>query len=141
MKRKLLPVFLSFALLANGSLTAFATDSSVDTVTESDAQTTVSEDQENPEETTQEEVSEVTGLAPRYISQIERGFSSGSISTFIKLCDAYGITANHVLYTMTNNPDDCSSYNSISNYNELNKKNRFIVDSLIDILIKQQGKK
>lgn len=50
MKRKLLPVFLSFALLANGSLTAFATDSSVDTVTESDAQTTVSEDQENPEE-------------------------------------------------------------------------------------------
>ena len=42
---------------------------------------------------------------------------------------------------MTNNPDDCSSYNSISNYNELNKKNRFIVDSLIDILIKQQGKK
>ena len=141
MKRKLLPVFLSFALLANGSLTAFATDSSVDTVTESDAQTTVSEDQENPEETTQEEVSEVTGLAPRYISQIERGFSSGSISTLIKLCDAYGITPNHVLYTMTNNPDDCSSYNSISNYNELNKKNRFIVDSLIDILIKQQGKK
>ena len=58
MKRKLLPVFLSFALLANGSLTAFATDSSIDTVTESDAQTTVSEDQENPEETTQEEVSE-----------------------------------------------------------------------------------
>ena len=58
MKRKLLPVFLSFALLANGSLTAFATDSSVDTVTESDAQTTVSEDQGNPEETTQEEVSE-----------------------------------------------------------------------------------
>ena len=58
MKRKLLPVFLSFALLANGSMTAFAADSSVDTVTESDAQTTVSEDQENPEETTQEEVSE-----------------------------------------------------------------------------------
>ena len=58
MKRKLLPVFLSFALLANGSMTAFAADSSVDTVTESDAQTTVSEDQGNPEETAQEEVSE-----------------------------------------------------------------------------------
>lgn len=52
MKRKLLPVFLSFALLANGSMTAFAADSSVDTVTESDAQTTVSEDQENQEEVT-----------------------------------------------------------------------------------------
>lgn len=58
MKRKLLPVFLSFALLANGSLTAFATDPVADAVTESDVQTTVSEDQGNPEETTQEEVSE-----------------------------------------------------------------------------------
>lgn len=58
MKRKLLPVFLSFALLANGSLTAFAADPIADAVTESDVQTTVSEDQGNPEETTQEEVSE-----------------------------------------------------------------------------------
>lgn len=55
MKRKLLPVFLSFALLANGSLTAFAADPVADAVTESDVQTTVSEDQENPEETTPEE--------------------------------------------------------------------------------------
>lgn len=45
MKRKLLPVFLSFALLANGSLTAFAADPVADAVTESDVQTTVSEDQ------------------------------------------------------------------------------------------------
>ena len=58
MKRKLLPVFLSFALLANGSLTAFAADPVADAVTESDVQTTVSEDEGNPEETTQEEVSE-----------------------------------------------------------------------------------
>lgn len=57
MKRKLLPVFLSFALLANGSLTAFAADPVADAVTESDVQTTVSENQGNPEETTQEEVS------------------------------------------------------------------------------------
>ena len=55
MKRKLLPVFLSFALLANGSLTAFAADPVADAVTESDVQTTVSEDQGNPEETTPEE--------------------------------------------------------------------------------------
>ena len=58
MKRKLLPVFLSFALLANGSLTAFAADPVADAVTESDVQPTDSEDQGNPEETTQEEVSE-----------------------------------------------------------------------------------
>ena len=52
MKRKLLPVFLSFALLANGSLTAFAAAPVADAVTESDVQTTVSEDQENQEEVT-----------------------------------------------------------------------------------------
>ena len=52
MKRKLLPVFLSFALLANGSLTAFAADPVADAVTESDVQTTVSENQENQEEVT-----------------------------------------------------------------------------------------
>mgnify|MGYP001463770650 CR=1 FL=1 len=52
MKRKLLPVSPSFALLANGSLTAFAADPVADAVTESDVQTTVSEDQENQEEVT-----------------------------------------------------------------------------------------
>ena len=51
-EKKLLPVFLSFALLANGSLTAFAADPVADAVTESDVQTTVSEDQENQEEVT-----------------------------------------------------------------------------------------
>ena len=74
MKRKLLPVFLSFALLANGSLTAFAADPVADAVTESDVQTTVSENQENQEEvtvpegeTSEEETSDViTDIAGRY---------------------------------------------------------------------------
>ena len=85
MKRKLLPVFLSFALLANGSLTAFATDSSVDTVTESDAQTTVSEDQENPEETTQEELSK---------DQADPADESDAITDFETAYKAYTFGAN-----------------------------------------------
>lgn len=55
MKRKLLPVFLSFALLANGSMTAFAADPIVDSATENGVATAVSEDQGNQEEQDQQE--------------------------------------------------------------------------------------
>lgn len=41
---------------------------------------------------TLEKVSEISGLAPRYISQIERGESIGSINTLLSLCNAYKIT-------------------------------------------------
>ncbi len=37
---------------------------------------------------TQNQVSEITGLEPRHISQIERGLTKGSIDTLIKLCNA-----------------------------------------------------
>ena len=46
---------------------------------------------------TLEKVSEISGLAPRYISQIERGESIGSISTLLNLCNAYKITPNDIL--------------------------------------------
>lgn len=88
---------------------------------------------------TQEEVSEITGLAPRYISQIERGLSNGSIETLIKFCNAYHITPNHLLADFLDNPDDCSFVNSMSNYNKLNSSNRFIIDSLIEILLENQN--
>lgn len=87
---------------------------------------------------TQEDVASITGLAPRYISQIERGLSNGSIDTLIKLCNAYDITPNHILAGLLTKPENCYSYNSIVNYNKLNEKNKFVVDSLIDILIKNQ---
>ena len=87
---------------------------------------------------TQEDVSEVTGLAPRYISQLERGLSNGSIDTLIKLCNAYNITPNHILAGLLDKPENCYSYNSIVNYNKLNEKNRFVIDSLIQILLENQ---
>lgn len=87
---------------------------------------------------TQEDVSEITGLAPRYISQLERGLSNGSIDTIIKLCNAYNITPNHILAGLLDKPENCYSYNSIVNYNKLNEKNRFVIDSLIQILLENQ---
>ena len=49
---------------------------------------------------TQNQVSELTGLEPRHISQIERGLSKGSIDTLLKLCNAYKITPDIVLYDL-----------------------------------------
>lgn len=87
---------------------------------------------------TQEKVSELTGLAPRYISQIERGLSNGTLDTLIKFCNAYNITPNHILGNLLDNKQSSSSYNSAFGYNKLNSNNKIIIDSLIDILLKLQ---
>lgn len=67
---------------------------------------------------TQNQVSELTGLEPRHISQIERGFSKGSIDTLIKLCNAYKITPDIILYDLL----DDEIKNSVSIYDEKFKK-------------------
>lgn len=87
---------------------------------------------------TQEDVSSITGLAPRYISQLERGLSNGSIDTLIKLCNAYNITPNHILGGLLEKPENCLAHNSIVNYDKLNQKNKLVIDSLIEILLNSQ---
>lgn len=67
---------------------------------------------------TQNQVAELTGLEPRHISQIERGMSKGSIDTLIKLCNAYQITPDIILYDLLD--DDIK--NSVSIYDEKFKK-------------------
>ena len=67
---------------------------------------------------TQNQVAELTGLEPRHISQIERGLSKGSIDTLLKLCNAYSITPDIVLYDLL----DEDLKNSVSIYEEKFKK-------------------
>lgn len=67
---------------------------------------------------TQNEVADLTGLEPRHISQIERGMSKGSIDTLIKLCNAYKITPDILLFDLL----DDSVKSSISIYDEKFKK-------------------
>ena len=67
---------------------------------------------------TQNQVAELTGLEPRHISQIERGLSKGSIDTLLKLCNAYKITPDIILYDLL----DEDIRNSISIYDEKFKK-------------------
>lgn len=54
---------------------------------------------------TQEEVAEKLGLAPRYISDIERDKTKGSIDTLVKLCNIYHITPTYVLQDYLNSED------------------------------------
>ncbi len=67
---------------------------------------------------TQNEVSELTGLEPRHISQLERGFTKGSIDTLLKLCNAYKITPDVILYDLL----DEDTKNMIKIYDEKFKK-------------------
>ena len=67
---------------------------------------------------TQNQVAELTGLEPRHISQIERWLSKGSIDTLIKLCNAYKITPDIVLYDLL----DEDLKNNVSIYEEKFKK-------------------
>ena len=67
---------------------------------------------------TQNQVAELTGLEPRHISQIERGMSKGSIDTLLKLCNAYQITPDIILYDLL----DDNVKNAVSIYDEKFKK-------------------
>ena len=67
---------------------------------------------------TQNEVSELTGLEPRHISQLERGFTKGSIDTLLKLCNAYKITPDVILYDLL----DDDTKNMVKMYDEKFKK-------------------
>ena len=84
---------------------------------------------------TQNQVAEITGLEPRHISQIERGLSKGSIDTLLKLCNAYTITPDTILYDLL----DETTKNYISVYEEefkkLSKRDKETVIALIKHLI------
>lgn len=67
---------------------------------------------------TQNQVAELTGLEPRHISQIERGLSKGSLDTLLKLCNAYSVTPDIILYDLLDN----DVKKSVSIYDEKFKK-------------------
>lgn len=72
---------------------------------------------------TQEEVAEALGLAPRYVSDIERDKTKGSLTTLIKLCNLYNVTPTLILkdYLTTTNlePDsDLIGFYNLNNYDK-----------------------
>lgn len=82
---------------------------------------------------TQEYVSEVLGLAPRYISDIERNKTKGSIDTLVKLCNLYHITPTYVLQNYLVN-NDKEYVNTIIGFDSLSKKEKDFIIDLIEFM-------
>ena len=84
---------------------------------------------------TQNQVAEITGLEPRHISQIERGLSKGSIGTLLKLCNAYKITPDIILYDLLDEDlkKDVSIY--AENFKKLNQKDKKSILHFIDYFL------
>lgn len=88
---------------------------------------------------TQEYVSEVLGLAPRYISDIERDKTKGSIDTLVKLCNLYHITPTYVLKEYLNTSDN-NYNNAILGFNSLSKNEKKFIGDLVEFINQKKAK-
>lgn len=84
---------------------------------------------------TQNQVAELTGLEPRHISQIERGFSKGSIDTLIKLCNAYKITPDIILYDLLDEDIKNSVFIYDEKFKKLSKRDKESILHFIDYFL------
>ncbi len=91
---------------------------------------------------TQEEVAESLGLAPRYLSDIERNKTKGSLTTLVKLCNLYKVTPTIVLKDYLT-VSDGKLDEHISGFNNLNENEKAIVRKLVQYMnySKKQHKK
>ena len=87
---------------------------------------------------TQEQVSQLTGLETKYISQIECGIAKGTISTMLKFCEAYNVTPNDILHQLIKKSN---AKNELEEFNnkmmKLSKKDRKAIFALIDTLLEK----
>ena len=84
---------------------------------------------------TQEELSQKIGFDTKYISQIERGESIGSISTLLNLCNAYKITPNDILLGFLE-PENLSTKDRYDyRINQLSIRDKEIIDDLLEFLL------
>lgn len=84
---------------------------------------------------TLENVAELSGLAPRYISQIERGELKGSINTLLSFCNAYKITPNDILLEFLDNKNFSVQDSYDFKINQLSIRDKEIIDDLLEFLL------
>ena len=80
---------------------------------------------------TQEDVAEMLDLAPRYVSDIERNKTKGSIDTLVKLCNIYHITPTYILQDYLDLKDEFRIDPDLVGYYELSKRDKEIISELI----------
>ena len=84
---------------------------------------------------TQEQVAELMDLAPKYISQIERGISAGTIDTLIRFCNLYNITTDAVLYTLLNSSIKTSNKKYNNDFKKLCRRDQKAIENLIQFYL------
>lgn len=87
---------------------------------------------------TQEEVAEMLDLASRYISDLERNKTKGSIDTLVKLCNIYHITPTYVLQDYLEITDDFKIDPNLIGFYELSEHDKCIILELIQYMNKTQ---
>lgn len=81
---------------------------------------------------TQDEVSSLTGLDTKYISQIECGKAKGSIDTMLKFCIAYNVTPNDILYEFIESSKAYKELNQFTtDLSKLNNRDKTVILTLI----------
>lgn len=89
---------------------------------------------------TQEQVAEELGLAPRYISDIERNKTKGSIDTLIKLCNLYNVTPTYILRDYIN-CDENFIDDSIAGFFNLKPNEKELIVKIIQYFNESNNKK
>ena len=90
---------------------------------------------------TQEEVAEMLDLASRYVSDLERNKTKGSIDTLVKLCNIYHITPTYVLQEYLDLNQEYKLDPDLIGYYKLERHDQEIVLALIQYMniIKKQS--
>lgn len=93
---------------------------------------------------TQEALSEKCNVSTKYISAIERGVSSGSISLIIDICNTLDVTPNYIFnstFSNSNDTVDILPLETSSIYLKLKSDNKQFVDDTIKHLYSMQNKR
>ena len=83
---------------------------------------------------TQEYVAEQLQLGSRYISDLERGKTLGSIPTFIKLCNLYEVSPTYILQDYLNINTDLKIDPNLIGFYSLNPRDQQTIVKLIHFL-------
>ena len=86
---------------------------------------------------TQEEVAEMLDLASRYISDIERNKTKGSVDTLVKLCNIYHITPTYILQDYLDISEDFKIDPNLIGFYDLNEHDKQVVIELIQYMNKK----
>jgi len=82
---------------------------------------------------TQEKMSEMIGVTPQYLSDLERGLVGTSVSTLIKICSELNVSSDFILFGSSSDTDSANS-TLIEKIQRLPKHKADIVERYIDFV-------